>query len=167
MDKEINISNDSNLYKDFHKYINTIQINNEYFKKEDLSYIDCLKSVYCMEHPRICIHKYVDNILLYIYKDDVHLDGLLLTVIIIIKRIMKNIIINDYNIHKLLSGILLISHKVYYDIPYYNKDFAIISGITITIMNLIEKELLEKIDYNTFIKHEEMITVVKSIKYLQ
>ena len=54
---------DSCLYRDFHNYIDAIRINKDYFKKEDLKDLTCLKSLYSREEPRITIHDYIDRIM--------------------------------------------------------------------------------------------------------
>ena len=158
---------DSCLYQDFHKYIDAIRINKEYFKKEDLKDLTCLKSLYSREEPRITIHDYVDRIMEYIYKEDSHTDGIIINAIVLLKRVSKYLIINNYNIHRLVGCILMLSQKVYDDQPYNNDCWAIICGVQLDDINRMELDILETIDYNMFIKHEEMLTIVKSIKYLQ
>jgi hypothetical protein len=158
---------DSCLYHDFHNYIDAIRINKEYFKKEDLKDLTCLKSLYSREEPIITIHDYIDRIMESIYKKDSHIDGLIINAVVLLKRVIRYLIVNNYNIHRLVAGVLMISQKVYDDIPYTNDSWAIICGVQLNDINRVELDILQIIDYNTFIKHEEMLTVVKSIKYLQ
>ena len=156
---------DSCLYKDFHKYIDIININNN-FIKQDLVKITNFKSLYSQEKPLIKIHDYINRIMKYIYKDDSHIDGLIINVIILIKRVLTTISVNNYNIHRIIAGVFMLSQKVYDDYHYTNECWAYICGIQLSDINKIELDILEIIDYNTFIKHQEMLTVVRSIKYL-
>lgn len=158
---------DSSLYYDFHKYIDAIRINKDFFQEKDLKELSCLKSLYSRQEPEINIHDYIDRIMKSIYKEDSHIDGLIINAIVLLKRVIRYLIVNNYNIHRLVAGVLMISQKVYDDIPYTNDSWAIICGVQLNDINRVELDILEIIDYNTFIKHEEMLTVVKSIKYLQ
>lgn len=158
---------DSCLYKDFHNYIDAININRHYKDTgENRDIIYSLKSLYCREIPEICIHEYVDHILDEIYKDDTHIDGLFINIIAIIKRIIKHTIVNKYNIHRLIATVFMISQKIYDDIHYNNVSWAQICGVSLESINRMEIDVLTCLDYNIFIKHEEMLTIVKSIKYV-
>tara|TARA_B100000902_G_C27321507_1_gene924964 strand:+ start:5485 stop:5970 length:486 start_codon:yes stop_codon:yes gene_type:complete len=158
---------DSCLYYDFHKYIDVISINKNYFQKEDLKNISCLKSLYSCKEPKFTIHDYIDKIMKDIYKEDTHIDGLIINAVVLLKRVTQHLIVNNYNIHRLLAGVLMLSQKVYDDTHYNNDSWAIICGVQLIDINRMELDILQIIDYNTFIKHEEMLSIVKSIKYLQ
>lgn len=157
---------DSAIYNDFHLYIDRISNNKNTFNTDNFKNVDYLKSLYSSYEPSITIHDYIDRIIKYIYKNDSNIDGLIVNAIVLLKRIMKFIIINNYNIHRLLAGVLMISQKVYDDIPHNNYTWAKLCGVKIKDINKIELDILQTIDYNIFIKYEEMITVIKSIKYL-
>ena len=55
---------DSNLYINFHRYIDVISCNKHYFKIEDLKNVKELKSIYSITEPTIDIsnfnHKFQD-----------------------------------------------------------------------------------------------------------
>lgn len=158
---------DSCLYNDFHKYIDTIRINRNYFSKKDLKSVKHLQCLYSREEPGICIHEYVDRVLEYIYREDSHIDGLIINAIVLIKRVLAFIIVNNYNIHRLIAGTLMISQKVYDDIHYTNKCWSTICGLQLDDINRVELDILKILNFNTFIKHEEMLAIIKSIKYLE
>ena len=157
---------DCSLYKDFHNYIDTIMINSKCYNIQNLENIPYLKTLYSREIPAICIHKYIDQIINIIYKNDIHIDGLLINIIIIIKRTIKYIDVNSYNIHRLVAVIFMISQKLYDDEHYNNIYWAQICGISLETINAMELDLLKCLEYNIFIKHEEMLSIIRSIKYI-
>ena len=61
----------------------------------------------------------------------------------------------------------MLSQKLYDDLYYSNKCWSQICGLTLEDINSIERDILVFLDYKTFIKHEEMISVAKCIKYLE
>jgi len=158
---------DSCLYKDFHNYIDAININRHYLDREYLDSVNSLKCLYSREIPEICIHKYIDHIVGKIYKDDTHIDGLFINIIAIIKRVIKHVIVNKYNIHRLIATTFMISQKIYDDLPYNNEAWAHICGVSLESINRMEIDILKCLDYNIFIKHEEMMAITKSIKYVE
>lgn len=157
---------DSCLYNDFHKYINAIHINKDYFQEEDLKNLSCLRSLYSRKEPKISIHDYIDKIMKNIYKEDSHIDGIIINAIVLIKRLSQFLIINKYNIHRIVGSILMLSQKIYDDLHYTNDSWAMICGVELDDINRMELDILKIIDFNTFIKREEMLAVTKSIKYL-
>lgn len=158
---------DSCLYNDFHKYIDIITINKNNFFIKDLETVKYLHCLYCCKIPNICIHDYIDKILQSIYREDSNIDGLIITAIVLIKRLLTFLTVNNYNVHRLIAGILMISQKIYDDIYYSNKSWSIICGLRLDDINRIEVDILKILNFNTFIKHAEMLTIIKSIKYLQ
>ena len=160
------MSIDSNLYIDFHRYIDVISCNKDYFKIEHLNNIKQLKSIYSIREPSINIHDYIDRIIQFINRKDIYIDGIIINAIVLIKRAIRNLIVNKYNIHRLIAGILMISQKIYQDNYYSNKYWSVLCGLELYDINNIELDILKTIDFNTFIKREEMLGIVKCIKYL-
>ena len=90
-----------------------------------------------------------------------------INIIAIIKRVIKHVIVNKYNIHRLIATTFMISQKIYDDLPYNNETWAHICGVSLESINRMEIDILTCLDYNTFIKHEEMMAITKSIKYVE
>lgn len=157
---------DSNLYINFHRYIDVISCNKHYFKIEDLKNVKELKSIYSITEPTIDIHDYIDRIIKIVYTKDIYIDGIIINAIVLIKRVIGNLIVNNYNIHRLIAGILMISQKTYQDNYYSNKSWGLICGLELYDINNIELDILKRIDFNTFITREETLAIVKCIKYL-
>lgn len=130
---------DSNLYINFHRYIDVISCNKHYFKIEDLQKVKELKSIYSITEPTIDIDYYIDRIIKIVNTKDIYIDG------IIIKRVISNLIVNNYNIHRLIAGILMISQKTYQDNYYSNKSWGLICGLELYDINNIELDIYKKI----------------------
>ena len=158
---------DSSLYNSFHIYIDIVSNNTINFNINDIDSTSPLSTIYSIYEPRINIHKYVDTIINQIYNEDTHIDGLIITAVCLIKRIISNIMLNKYSIHRFIAVILMLSQKLYDDLYYSNKCWSQICGLTLEDINSIERDILVFLDYKTFIKHEEMISVAKCIKYLE
>lgn len=137
-----------------------------------------LQSCCSIKIPDIDIHEYIDKILdnitndvSYIYdvsyvSDIIDIDCLIIHSIIVINRIIKNgKNLNDYNCHRIIGISILISLKIYHDNHYDNKHMSIIMGTNVKDFNRMEIDILEYIDYNVFIKREEMFYIVKSLIY--
>ena len=69
---------DSNLYINFHRYIDVISCNKHYFKIEDLKNVKELKSIYSITEPTIDIHDYIDRIIKIVYTKDIYIDGIII-----------------------------------------------------------------------------------------
>ena len=170
---------ESSIYKKFHKYINILYNNAIYSYNENLDnensihlynmYLNDVlnnKYLYCIDVPYIDIHDYIDKIIDFIQSENVNIDGFIINAICLLNRILTKIIINNYNIHRIIAGIMMLSDKIYNDIYYSNCSWAYVCGITVKDINNIELHLLQLLNYNTFIRYEEMVSIAKSIQFL-
>ena len=155
---------DSVLYKDFHNFIDYINPDDKIHNSIRSHRLKCLCSI---EIPGICIHRYIDKIIDNIYQTDSHIDGLIIYTIAIILRMARYIRIDKYNIHRLFAGVLMLSQKMYDDIHYDNDYWSYICGVTLENMNMIELEILLTLDFNLFVSHREMLSLVKCIKRIR
>lgn len=155
---------EASLYHDFHNFIDSINENekNNKYRNIDRENLLCL---YSREIPNISIHMYIDRILDNIDQANTHMDGILIYAIALLLRIIKYISIDNYNIHRLIAGILMLSQKIYDDTFYSNEYWAFICGVPLENINKIELFILLTLDFNLFVKHEEMISITKSIKH--
>ena len=153
------------LYNDLHNFIDWVNRDNG--KQPSLKKITRLRSIFSHEIPDICIHEYIDRIIKNIYTDETHIDGIFICVIVLLKRISRCIKITNYNIHRLIGVITMISQKIYDDTFYNNEYWAYICGVPLENMNMMEQEVLHCLDFRVFISHEEMMATVKSVKFLK
>jgi len=157
---------EASLYHDFHNFIDCINKNKKNNKRRNIERENLL-CLYSQEKPDISIHRYIDRILHNIDKANTHIDGILIYAIALLLRMIKYISIDDYNIHRLIAGILMLSQKIYDDTFYSNEYWAFICGVPLKNINKIELQILLTLDFNLIVKHEEMITITKSIKHMR
>lgn len=156
---------DSCLYKDFHNFIDWLNRDNG--KRPNLIKNTRLRSIFSHEIPDICIHEYIDRIIKNIYTDETHIDGIFIVIIVLLKKMTRYIKITNYNIHRLIGVIAMISQKIYDDTFYNNEYWAYICGVPLENMNMMEQEVLQCLDFRVFISHGEMMATVKCLKYLK
>ena len=70
--------------------------------------------------------------------------------------------INSNNIHLVFVGLFFILTKLYEDNIYDNKTYSSIFGVDLNRLFKIEKKLLIMLDYNIYIKDEELEVFINS-----
>ena len=118
------------------KKINNKSNNNSKFENDY-----CIKNI----DDIISITDYVDRLIVSLNLTNV----IMITALIYIERL--NINITNYNIHKLLLVSMLISSKYVEDDIFDNRYWSKCGGITISVLNKLEKNYLQKINYKLFI----------------
>lgn len=73
------------------------------------------------------------------------------------KLLVKNFILTQQNVKRVLFTCIVITHKFYEDDVYTNKDLSEIGGISEKELLLLENEFLEIIEYKLFISDESFI----------
>lgn len=103
--------------------------------------------------PQISIEDYLDRIVFYTSCEE----STLIISLIYIDRItsLGNIVLSQYNVHRLLFMSLLSSIKYNEDQIYKNNFYAKIAGITTTELSNIENEFIDQIKFNFFVSEEE------------
>ena len=118
------------------KKINNNSNNNSEFENDC-----CIKNI----DDIISITDYINRLIISLNLTNV----IMITSIIYIERL--NINITNYNIHKLLLVSMLISSKYVEDVYFNNRYWSRCGGITISVLNKLEKNYLQKINYKLFI----------------
>ena len=103
--------------------------------------------------PNISINDYLKRIQTY---SEIEKSTLIIALILIDHTCKKyGVILNYYNIHRVLFGSILISIKYNEDTYYDNKFYSEIAGVKLKELKLIEYAFLELNDFNVFINIKE------------
>ena len=103
--------------------------------------------------PNISINDYLIRIQTY---SEIEKSTLILSLILIDHTCKKSgLILNYFNIHRILFGAILICIKYNEDTYYDNKFYSEIAGVKIKELKLIEYAILELNDFNVFINVKE------------
>ena len=103
--------------------------------------------------PGISINDYLIRIQTY---SEIEKSTLILSLILIDHTCKKSgLILNYFNIHRILFGAILICIKYNEDTYYDNKFYSEIAGVKIKELKLIEYAILELNDFNVFINVKE------------
>ena len=103
--------------------------------------------------PNISINDYLIRIQTY---SEIEKSTLIIALILIDHTCKKSgLILNYYNIHRVLFGSILISIKYNEDNYYDNKFYSEIAGVKLKELQLIEYAFLELNDFNVFVNIKE------------
>ena len=103
--------------------------------------------------PNISINDYLIRIQTY---SEIEKSTLIIALILIDHTCKKSgLILNYYNIHRVLFGSILISIKYNEDTYYDNKFYSEIAGVKLKELKLIEYAFLELNDFNVFVNIKE------------
>ena len=106
----------------------------------------------CHKKPKISILEYINRIIKYTYLEK----SSLIVSLIYLDRICQNdILLTDYNIHRLLLISIIISIKINEDKIFGNNYYAEVGGISIKEFNSIESDFVNFINYYLFVTDEE------------
>ena len=106
----------------------------------------------CHKKPKISILEYINRIIKYTYLEK----SSLIVSLIYLDRICQNdILLTDYNIHRLLLISIIISIKINEDKIFGNNYYAQVGGISIKEFNSIESDFVNFINYYLFVTEEE------------
>lgn len=102
--------------------------------------------------PKIPISDYIQRIIQYTGIEN----SSLITSLIYLDRICQNdILITDYNIHRLLLMSIIMSIKNNEDIIYENGYYSKVAGVTIKEFNKLESDFLILLEFKLFVSEEE------------
>ena len=107
----------------------------------------------------------IENFVILCYKSlgfDEHM--LILSMMYFDKILAKDFILTEKNIHKTFFICMMEVQKYYNDVPFTNKDFAKLIGISTEELLELELEFLEIVDYNMNIPEEKYLEYKKRLK---
>ena len=102
--------------------------------------------------PKISILDYINRITKYTY---VEKSSLIVSLIYLDRICQNDILITDYNIHRLLLISIIMSIKINEDQIFNNNYYAEVGGVSIKEFNLIESDFVNYINYYLFVTEEE------------
>ena len=104
------------------------------------------------EKPDISIKDYLNRINCYCKPEE----STFIISLIIIDRLCceSKIILNDFNIHRILFSSVLISIKFNEDKSFDHKYYSSVAGISMLELKVLEMDFLKLINYNVFISKE-------------
>jgi hypothetical protein len=102
-----------------------------------------------LEKPNISIKDYLIRINNYLNPEE---STLIISLILIDKLCcMSKIILNEFNIHRILFSSFLISMKINEDKIFTHKYFSSVAGIDIEELKILEFDFLKIVNYNVFV----------------
>lgn len=105
----------------------------------------------CNIKPNISILDYLKRIIKYTKAE---FSTLVISMIYFIRVCQKQIFINEYNIHRIMVISILMAYKYNEDCLFDNKYLALVSGISLKEMVLLEHELLEILNFELYVSNE-------------
>ena len=102
--------------------------------------------------PKISILDYINRIIKYTY---VEKSSLIVSLIYLDRICQNDILITDYNIHRLLLISIIMSIKINEDQIFGNNYYAEVGGVSIKEFNSIESDFVNYINYYLFVTEEE------------
>ena len=112
--------------------------------------------------PKISKYCYIERILKYSRIEE---STLILSLIYIDKVCeVNNLLLTEFNIHRIIFTSLLVSIKYNEDEYYSNSFYAKVAGLSLREVNMLENEFLKMMDFKLFVNDE---TFVKYRDYLK
>ena len=153
-------------YSSITKFINTINnciVNEKIIIPENNRYVG---SLICKHKPTISINDYIKRIFKSKIIDEQDYDAIILHTINLLHYLkIKGIYLNNYSCHRIVSTLLMLSSKIIDENPYSNWYWATLCGVCLEDMNMMERSLMQLLDYNLHIviSQKQAINIYKSI----
>ena len=123
-------------------------------------------SLICSHKPSITINNYIKRIFKSELIDEENYDAIILHTINLIHYLKtKGIYLNNYSCHRIISTLIMLSSKIIEEYPHSNWYWAILCGVSLEDMNMMERSIMEILDYNLHIviSQQQAINIYKSI----
>ena len=134
------------------KFINTINScigNEKIIINENNNRVKCL---ICRHKPSTTINDYIKRIFKSEIIDEENYDAIILHTINLLQYLKtKGIYLNYYSCHRILSTLIMLSSKIIEEYPYSNWYWATLCGVSLEDMNMMERSLMQILDYNLHI----------------
>jgi hypothetical protein len=153
-------------YSSVAKFINTISniiVNEKIIITKNNHKVGCL---ICRHKPSITINDYIKQIFKSEIIDEQNYDAIILHTINLIHYLKtKGIYLNNYSSHRIISTLIMLSSKIIEENPHSNWYWAMLCGVSLEDMNLMERTIMEILDYNLHIviSQKQAINIYKSI----
>ena len=153
-------------YSSITKFINTINnciVNEKIIIPENNRNVG---SLICKTKPTISINDYIKRIFKSEIIDKQDYDAIILHTVNLLQYLKtKGIYLNNYSCHRIVSTLLMLSSKIIDENPYSNWYWATLCGVCLEDMNMMERSLMQILDYNLHIviSQKQAINIYKSI----
>ena len=153
-------------YSSITKFINTINnciVNDKIIIPENNPNVG---SLICKDKPCITISDYIKRIFKSEIIDEENYDAIILHTINLIHYLKtKGIYLNNYSCHRIISTLIMLSSKIIEEYPHSNWYWAILCGVSLEDMNMMERSIMEILNYNLHIviSQQQAINIYKSI----
>jgi hypothetical protein len=98
------------------------------------------------------IDEFIERIVNYLHIDNTLL---VLSMMILDKVLANKFILTENNVHKMIFICFMETQKFYEDENFKNKDYALVCGVNVDELLLMEVSFMELINFNLFIKDED------------
>ena len=98
------------------------------------------------------IDEFIERIVNYLHIDNTLL---VLSMMILDKVLANKFILTENNVHKMIFICFMETQKFYEDENFKNKDYALVCGVSVDELLLMEVSFMELINFNLFIKDED------------
>ena len=143
------------LGKKISNLINDLLLNNKSLRIYSQKNKEQSKMVFsCKKKPKIKIKDYLKRIIQY---TGIESSSLIIALIYLDRICLNDILITEYNIHRLVLTSLIISIKYNEDLIFENKYYSEVAGVSIKEFNSLEREFLTIINFNLYISDEEFL----------
>ena len=141
------------LGKKISNLINDLLLNNKSLSIYSQKNKEQSKMVFsCKKKPKIKIKDYLKRIIQY---TGIESSSLIISLIYLDRICLNDILITEYNIHRLVLTSLIISIKYNEDLIFENKYYSEVAGVSIKEFNSLEREFLTIINFDLYIPDEE------------
>jgi len=123
-------------------------------------------SLICKHKPTISINDYIKRIFKSEIIDEENYDAIILHTINLIHYLKtKGIYLNNYSCHRIISTLIMLSSKIIEEYPHSNWVWAMLCGVSLEDMNMMERSIMQILDYNLhiIISQKQAINIYKSI----
>jgi hypothetical protein len=130
-------------------YINSCIVNDKIIINENNSRV---KSLICKHKPEITINDYIKRIFKSEIIDEENYDAIILHTVNLLQHLKtKGIYLNKYSSHRILSTLIMLSSKIIEEYPHSNWYWAMLSGVSLEDLNIMERSIMQLLDYNLHI----------------
>ena len=147
----------------FNNYINSCVSNEKIIINENNTRVKCL---ICRHKPSITINDYIKRIFKSEIIDEQNYDAIILHTINLLNYLKtKGIYLNNHSCHRIISTLIMLSSKIIEENPYSNWYWATLCGVSLEDMNMMERSLIQILDYNLHIviSQKQAINIYKSV----
>jgi hypothetical protein len=117
----------------------------------------------CSTVPLISMEKYLERLVKYTEMSE---SGVIVALVYIDRLISKkNFALTRLNVHRLVATAILLSKKYCEDSLTTNKYFAQVAGVSVSVLNNMERHLLILIDYQCYVTTSEYEVYIINIKF--